>query len=142
MTRDEILNMPEGEEIDRLVAAAIGATEYDHDFTDPGNCSKCHRERDWHSGRVYPDGKMTCDIPDLYSTDIAAAWEVVEKISEQKNAQVYICTNFSSEFGDTFYVEIYKNWDGEQEQILTSATAETAPLAICRVALLATEALP
>jgi hypothetical protein len=107
MTRDEILNMPAGREMDVTIGYHV------MDLVAPPG--------------VYPE----------YSTDIAAAWEVVEKISEQKNAQVYICTNFSSEFGDTFYVEIYKNWDGEQEQILTSATAETAPLAICRGALLA-----
>lgn len=107
MTKDEIMNMPAGREMDALIGHHV-------------------------MGLVGPS-----DIYWEYSTNISAAWDVVEKIGEKKNTQLYLCTNFSSEFGNQFYAEIFINWDGEAENVVTSATAETAPLAICRASLLA-----
>jgi hypothetical protein len=117
MTHDEILNMSAGKEMDALIAQDL-------------------------MGWIYYDGwnhplanEVQGELPS-YSTDIAAAWEVVKKIGENKHRQWYLCTNFSAEFGNQIYAEIFERMD-ESEFTICSATAETAPLAICRAALIA-----
>ena len=95
MTRDEILNMPAGREMD----AQVGYI-------------------------VYPDAKkhgfIVCP---KYSTDIKDAWEVLEKLN---------LTDFTIEKAGAHYCV---------NLTIESACAETAPLAICRAALLAAEAV-
>jgi len=98
MTRDDILNMPAGREMNRLVMEWVTELTVDDNFYIPA-----------------------------YSTDIAAAWEVVAKmgnVNELHDVELrtsirgWICSIFNS--FDNFEVN-----------------AETAPLAICRAALLA-----
>jgi len=80
LTRDEIFNMPAGIELNALVAGnVLQISDYEHIFHGE-ICIKCHRETDFHSGRIYPDNKRTCDIPDDYSADIAAAWLVHQMV--------------------------------------------------------------
>jgi hypothetical protein len=99
MTRDEILNMPAGREMDVTIGYHVmdlGAP--------PG---------------VYPE----------YSTDIAAAWEVVEKANVSCIQQA---------IGDTPDELLWFACCGDASTACdTEAFAETAPLAICRAALLA-----
>ena len=77
-----------------------------------------------------------------FSDDIAAAWQVVEKIRELKSAWFEIGANpdFMSDRGD-YYCSIR---GGKIEYDSPSCTLElygdTAPLAICRAALKAMEA--
>ena len=71
MTKDEILNIPAGREMDTLVAEKVMG------FRVEGNIV-------W-----FPDGDFSYLVPDLGghwspSTDIAAAWEVVERIREKQ----------------------------------------------------------
>ncbi len=94
MSRDEILAMPAGREINALIAK---------------NVIKSRRVKH-------------------YSTDIAAAWEVMEAM--RKNG---VLSEYDSRFGYRFVF-----WDyTKNPQRPFEATAETAPLAICRAALLA-----
>jgi hypothetical protein len=103
MTRDEILNMPAGREMDVLI--------------------------DQHFGQLQKDSSPIYEMPH-YSTDIAAAWEVIEKLCGETGADVVkVCKrdpellrgDWSCNFGRGF-----------------EAFADTAPLAICRAALLTT----
>jgi hypothetical protein len=143
MTRDEILNMPEGEEIDRLVAEKVMGW---HIETDKQGWRSWRDKDGNYQNAVAPyDGYE--DQEDFHtikwhpSESILWAWEVVEKLGGDKHRQWYLCTNFSSEFGNQIYAEIYEHMD-ESEIVICSATAETAPLAICRAALLAVTERP
>lgn len=138
MTRDEILNMKAGREMDALVAEQVmGWT----------NCQKCEFAT-WlssdksiiASGEQWRGNPLPLDIAQEvsdkfnprwetiknYSTDIFAAWKVVEKSAGfmVENRQVYKPDEWECEiaFEGTY---IY------------FASANTAPLAICRAALLA-----
>jgi hypothetical protein len=108
MTRNEILNMPAGREMDELIRLEILDLEV---FTTP-------------EGKLLGEGTFQ-EIPH-YSTDIAAAWEVVEKMR----------------INDW---EFYLEWENqpwalfENDKCMLDKCAEaiTVPLAICRAALLA-----
>ena len=116
-------------EINELVAKRLGwKIKKPEDMVDPLGFPY------WHE-----DIGQTSELPS-YSTDISAAWEVVEEIGGKKSRQWYLCTNFSSEFDNQIYVQILDNVD-ESENIICSATADTAPLAICRAALLSVESI-
>jgi hypothetical protein len=143
MTSEEILNMPAGRKMDELIVNKVMKWSLDPGLPDE---SAFYYPPEWNDElNAWPSTrgrqqKGSLDLVPNYSTDIAAAWEVVEKICEKKNQQVYLVTNFSSEFGNEFYAEIFINNGegiGDSENIVCSATAETTPLAICRTALLA-----
>ena len=74
-----------------------------------------------------------------YSTDIAAAWEVVEKL--RRSFRVHLLTTETGFYVcDLFHFDIA---DGPEEEIpLRAADARTAPAAICYAALKAADALP
>jgi len=97
MTKDEIMNMPAGREMDTLIAKSIFGNvkkSWDWEFTLPS-----------------------------YSTDISAAWRVVEKMSDGETPNdVELRTSVRG-----WRCDFFKGY----------ANAETAPLAICRAALLA-----
>jgi hypothetical protein len=108
MTRDEILSMEAGREMDALVARELfgGIKEY------------------WDYGFTVPN----------YSVSIGAAWEVVEKMHERG---YYFCcarngkgaTDASGNLDDSWYVDT--------GCIIELENQPTLPLAICRAALLA-----
>lgn len=108
MTRDEILAMKPGRKFDKLIAIKLMGFS----MTDDGN---------WglkEDGRTEPVFE--------YSTDIAAAWEVVERLLEKGIATHIKC------FLDTFSVECH-----ELDVSTGIVTANTAPEAIVKAALLA-----
>lgn len=127
MTEDEIRNLPAGREMDALVAQQLFgwmfiASNFVHNLE--------------YGTMIPPNGwKRDNFIPDEcphYSTDIAAAWEVVEKMRGMalamtmgKGDDAYQCRIFDGRIAPEAY------------RVLVSA--ETAPLAICRAALLAME---
>jgi hypothetical protein len=99
--------------------------------------------------QTYPDGKPVWHVTallDEYSTDIAAAFDVVNHISgdyiKSKNL------NLDCRYGDMVTVsidqhapydvdvEIIATWN-ENNKLLAMASENTAPLAICIAALLA-----
>jgi hypothetical protein len=77
----------------------------------------------------WKDGKIVIRHLPHYSTDIKAAWEVVEKFHKDGYDP---CVNFGSTFHvDEWHACFYKGGH------YYDAYADTAPLAICRAALLA-----
>lgn len=124
MNRDAILNMPAGKEVDILIAEKVMGLSlqhllpvYEEGSTDDG--------LDGWSGFVCPRCRRPSDMLDepcakYYSTDIRAAWEVVEKFTSER------------------WVELGNSRGGWECLIGGDAGyAKNAPLAICRAALLA-----
>lgn len=104
MTRDEILNMPAGREMDLLIADTFSLKE----------------------GQVFV-------YIEPFSTNMEAAWKVVEKTAKEPFAWDISSINVG---GKTIWSALY--WG--IEEVFCEAEADTAPLAICRAALLATSA--
>lgn len=128
MTRDEILNMPAGREMDELIAtkwmllpvremrgAPCPYCRSDMRFT--GTRSWCSDCREWRHS-PYKN----------YSYEIESAWEVVEKLCNETGCDVVkVCKRDP---------ELYGEWSCNFGRGF-EAFGETAPLAICRAALLA-----
>ena len=117
MTRDEILTMPAGREMDALIGDFVLVLT-----VDPTRCPYCAGDL-WQGkdrSRCTNCSRWLYSPYKQYSDEIESAWEVVEKmkfISLNRHAVYWIC-HFD---------------DGQYEDI---AQGETAPLAICRAALL------
>lgn len=108
MTRDEILKMQAGREMDALVHANIfGAVSVKMKNVFPG-----------FDGFVFADqdGKF-CPVP-KYSTDIGAAWQIVEHFHNEATLN-----------------NVHGVWEVHLQGIC--GKSQSAPLAICRSALLA-----
>jgi len=117
MTRDEILKMPAGREMDEQVGYI-----------------------------VYPDAKKRGFIVcPKYSTDIKDAWEVYEKLisdckSNNGEPDFFMLNAYHAYPERGWYIaKIWAHHDGDIVEF--ELTAPSAPLAICRAALLAVEAV-
>ncbi len=134
LTRDEILTMPAGREMDTLVAEHVmGQTDFTHleqkyfegateDGTDGWDGWYCPRCMNYHEKCVKN-----------YSTHLDYAWEVVEKLKSMGinvELNIYIGDGYSCYLGKEV-----PNMAGLQE-IAESAHAPSMSLAICRAALL------
>jgi len=145
LTRDAILALPAGPELDALVAERVlgipperwlsvcreqGHRTDDYEY-DPSDGDE--------SGWCYMCGVSVCEAqkcPPRYSTDIAAAWVVVEHLRErwslwvgpQSIGELWACEYTRSDQRQLFA------FPGESDGPFV--TAETAPLALCRAALL------
>jgi hypothetical protein len=115
MTTTNIDEMSAGREMDTLVAQHI--TEW----IPP-------EERDEQGRRV-----KKYSLCPHYSTNIAAAWEVQEKIGVLRGGDMELVRYSDGGYGCWFSKQI-SGMAGGCEFII-SATADTAPLAICRAAL-------
>jgi len=125
MTRNEILNMPVSRELDVLIAEKVFGCNVRRA---PSGAVYCNCERVTPL-QFAPHGDL--DLSEIYdySTDDAAAWGVVEGIRDRFAFAI-------KESEDT------EGWDacffGRGANVgHWQAYAETAPLAICRAALLA-----
>ena len=119
MTKDEILNMEAGREMDALIAEKVMGWD-----VHPHRTHYINRD----AKNEHPYFVICGDFEP--STDIAAAWQVVEKMSSRKDWDEHpVCIVRNYAFKDMWTVEL-RDYDFD-------ATAETAPLAICRAALLA-----
>jgi len=138
VTRDEILNMPAGREMDALVAEKVMGwsnvekttwSNYRADGTPFGGGKEWRGTPPNHEAEFNP---VLYPIKN-YSTDIAAAWMVVEKIRPLFwSTQVMVWDH-----SDKYIVScVYRGGHDEPEKAINSE-APTAPLAICRAALLA-----
>jgi hypothetical protein len=125
MTFDE---MPAGREMDALVAETVMGCRYIPDY---------HR---WE----LPNGRWSIDLPE-YSTDITAAWQVVERMIStgalrgSGDVVLYYVNNDGSYYdhvgGAHWYCALQAYEDGpEYDFDADGAIADTAPLAICRAA--------
>ena len=122
MTRDEILKMPAGYEMNKLIATNVMGWALVNNHGEAGG-------KFWigHGGSFG-------DMPERYlpdfSGEIAPAFSVVEKL--QESGLGFSISDYSPSKG--WCAEFY----GKQQN--SKADGETAPLAICRAALLAVEA--
>ena len=135
MNRDEILKMEAGRELDALVAEHLfggaGATWFvcprckgEH-FGASGDGRQCHDE--YNRGCAWY-GAISDALPP-FSTDIAAAWEVVDALSERNIhfaifTQNNVVMTFESKFDGGYISE-------------AGGADDSIALAICRAALLA-----
>ena len=122
MTRDEILNMPAGREMDALVAEKVMTLNvWQHEKRVKQLAFRGNRSREVLGTviEIIAGDRMLQN----YSTDIAAAWQVVEKTKND-----YDITRVGGK---------WHAWLFAIDEVLTEAYADTAPLAICRAALLA-----
>ena len=120
LTPDTTLAMEAGPELDALVAERVmGWTRNDKGFWfKPG------KRHNWNHDGLDPPP---------YSTDIAAAWEVVEKIkSLPAGIDILVRANCVA-----IDLHMFDMADGLVKDI-EAGDATTAPLAICRAALLTT----
>lgn len=116
MTRDEILNMPAGRVLDAVVAERVL------------NWTHIKHNELLNEYSVGKDPDVGWRVIPNFSTDIAAAWEVVEKMP------------FGYELRLCDYKGSIVRWQAEFHEPGAKTLmvwADTAPLAICRAALLA-----
>jgi hypothetical protein len=116
MMRDKILNTPAGREMDMLIAVQVmGWVLTDVSAYSPTGSAwarNVHGDDDWL---------------EYYSTDIAAAWKLVEKLCNETGCDVVrVCKRDP---------EIFAEWSCNFGRGF-EAFGNTAPLAICRAALL------
>lgn len=133
MTRDEILAMPEGRELDALVAERVMGKPFRRPTH--GSCCTCQ-----NCGEDYDSCGGGC----FYSADIAAAWQVVEKLRERLNVEIQTANHLVTKeqwrvvVDDTDFGCIHHGIGEVRTTKDISVFGNTAPLAICRAALLMT----
>lgn len=115
MTRDEILNMPAGRYLDSKIAEMVMGLTVDYEFDEPHIPSLRDKYDEWGY------------LPN-YSTDISAAWEVIEKIKDEH----LTFDMFYRPHEQKWWVTVFASDHAKDHGI-----ADTAPLAVCRAALLA-----
>jgi len=131
LTADEIRAMPAGKELnDRVHELVMGKCVHEWTITYDGpnasgalrytlTCSKCKARRSLRNTRTPPPRDATPD----YGGDVAAAWRVVEKITEPGNAASLTFTIAMDAVGDDLWC----------------STAQEAAFLICSVALIVTD---
>ena len=133
MTYDEIMALEAGRELDALVAEKVMGWKWDkgnslqHLLLGPDGAIGAVI---FHDGIADDDGIVQpLDCPH-YSTDIAAAWEVVEKLRRANDGEYLFTINDAGMWYAKFL-------DEHGEPVSRSGFCDTAPLAICRAGLLA-----
>lgn len=146
MTRDEVLNMKAGVEMDAVVFANVFGKMA---FRAQGG-EWMVRERDYlEKGDAYYVDENQNDVRlPRYSSDILAAWEVVERINEMifnDNLTLYddynyltlVHTGRTTGYAASFDCLLSDEWFEDISKYKYAARGDSAPLAICRAALLA-----
>lgn len=110
LTREQVLAMGAGREVDALLLQRVFGI----------NCGS----KQGYDELIDENGSV---VP-IYSADISAAWKVVKHLSKKYGVNVY------EDEGAPCECKLHK-WSSEPNH---EAEAETAPLAICRAALLTT----
>lgn len=123
MTKDEILKMEAGRDLDELIAEKVmGLSPCVFRMTGQISASTLWNCKHDDCRNCYPKNK---DAPmKSYSTDISAAWQVVEKMN---------CWMDLIHQTDGNYVVAFVTKEDQVYQV----RKKTAPFAICRAALLA-----
>ena len=119
MNRKEILEMPAGREMDALIAEKVIGWRIDEltAYSPSGSSCARHPKGDWWLN--------------YYSTNMDAAWEIVEKfVSKGYGVHVYRHGDWNDKNGKRY-------WQSYMDFRFPIVDADTAPLAICRAALLA-----
>jgi hypothetical protein len=158
LARDMILAEPAGARLDAWIAERVFGGEPDKEFVCPkcgGDCWHRTIGKDKATGEPAVTDEVVCDGCQVhsasystssggcgwrgtwedianppYSTDIGAAWEVVEKMHRMDE-----CLSLNWRRGDI--TDDKMRWAAEFRQSEEFAVSDSAPLAICRAALLA-----
>jgi hypothetical protein len=114
ITREDILKMEAGREMDTLIAEKV---------MNGGRVARANHPEDdyWSFG-----GKNAIELP-LFSTDISAAWEIINQTNKWD-----FMVGYDSDYPTPMY---YCDLITDTDNFLSHA--ETAPLAICRSAMFA-----
>lgn len=136
--------MPAGREMDALVAekamgcaVKFGYRRGDVNLEGTEKEPYCYCERRSHYSDCRGETDRFPNIPN-YSTDIAAAWEVLEKafpVVEGQRSGFFAIAFFSDGYKTTFVNEDQEVMSGAYSGKVRLSQAPTAPLAICRAAL-------
>jgi hypothetical protein len=144
MTRDEVLNMPAGREMDALIAEKVMGWIYSDSWEQlvPSGHADPPIWSDWewdieeltyvkHPINMMGGVSYRGDKPYIpeYSTNISAAWKIVEKMINDGYDIVDIWHENVVDVG--WAMEWIKDGNGDN-----SIGSDTAPLAICKAALL------
>jgi len=142
MTRDEILSMKPGRELDALVAEKLMGWRK-KTFPGGGGGFTAWVDENERVMKLISNSTMseTCYRCDYFrpSTDIAAAWEVLEKIGgfTLVPAGRNIHGKISFWYAGKKYIDGNKVYEVNDVGNPTTGCGETAPEAICKAALLA-----
>lgn len=128
MKTDYIYKIPAGKELDGLIADRVMYWNQNHEINECEDkwysyCNICGYEPRFE--KIIPG---SCKGYPRYSVDISSAWEVVEKMGPS-----YELKSIHHSSGTVHRATFWRGMMG------FSVEAETAPLAICRAALLAIE---
>ena len=135
MSKEEILKMPAGREIDALVAEEIFGYRWVEGilaFGQPCLISPEHYENTKVPIANTNKRKIGGTFP-RYSIKISDAWKIVEKLD---TFQFNFDNGYSTDPNERCLAEFGHGMLGMTDYIQVEATAPTAYLAICRVALL------
>lgn len=130
LINEQIDTMPAGAEMDALVAISLFGwsnlqwRDADH-YVSPG----CGRNSSSPAGYYGKGPNMECFLTHRYSTDIAAAWLVVEKLRDSDQLESIALGNWEDSRWTKWVVTLRCFADDQDGR------GETAPLAICRAAL-------
>ena len=133
----DIDSMPAGVEMDALVAERVMGCK-----PEPWLDSHGYKSYRCTCLLSYPHNSRTGPMADLdlksYSGDIAAAWEVIERLRNEYQCAVWIFTcegNFQK--GDPRFTVTVGRWNNEklERNWEETVSASTVPLAVCRAAL-------
>jgi ABA sandwich protein len=149
MTPQEIDKLEPGRELDALVAEKVmgwlwciqacgdisrpGQYEWSRFLAPPANAAAW---RDIWNGKTEAIIEERPRFAMGFSTDIAAAWLVVEKMRQTKRfccLKLHSDFDFVYSFSLTLYTQRYQDCGRHEPDFI--AQAQTAPLAVCRAAL-------
>lgn len=147
MTREEIMAMEPGAEMDALVATLVMGWQR---FV-PGTRDPAFDWAQWNTA-TGASGWFVDSDPDYYacgeechvwrpSTDITAAWMVVEAVRERPDADGYArwyVKIHDTAIPETPWTATFRKRLGGGPPFMAEASEKDAPLAICRAALLTT----
>jgi hypothetical protein len=146
MTKEETLAMQPGRALDVLVAERVMGhpmpTSTPEDAVDLYLSGAPVHQDGWTCVFRYDEGDEPKWIPGPYSTDIAAAWQVVEAIrnmKDEKGNPVICCLTIKSDHNYVWdiewsYSELSSRNDGHKTHALPYS-CEELPEAICKAAL-------
>ncbi|OUS72999.1 hypothetical protein B1748_23610 [Paenibacillus sp. MY03] len=124
ITEQQIRDMEPGRELDDAIRLMLGWTKFREKEDGTFACWVTPEGKKW----TYPSSGS---LP-RYSTDVSAAWEVVEKFN-------IVNIEFVEWFvgNKSVQCKIIESVAPTEEEITTEATGKTAPEAICKAALIA-----
>ena len=131
MTREEIMNMPAGREMDKIIAEKVFGLEIRETEKWVKSCVPSKLRQPDYKVSIISAGGLPLKN---YSTDILAAWCLIDKMHEKE----YQYTLRGYFMGGEQHVATFDNQDWADKNPLYRAHGATATLAICRAALLTT----